>query len=283
MDGKGFSNAAKAVVTVCFLEFMTFFCLDRLLIALAVLFVGIIGLILLTAAQIRLENREQRHFIRNILTEYGKIVDEDNGDYKNRGLAFLESELEYSKTHSRLACNKNYLGIFLAAHYGNISDMDKCGGYIDMVSPEELKRDGEFGWLITYYSVKMEIAVKKGEYTAAKELYEKLCGEIDLEKYVNDPNLIKMRSEYLLICGDFEGALTEADRLEGKDIASRFAAFQCRFNALLNLGRLEEAEVLMENMRSSGVPDIMQPVFGEFEAAIKRKKGAMEQNKEKSI
>lgn len=283
MDGKGLSIAAKAVVTVCFLGFMTLFCLNRLLIALAVLLLGMIVFILLTALQIWLEKREQRHFIRNILPEYVKIVNKDKGDQKNRGLAFLESELEYSKTHSKLACNKNYLGILLAAHYGNLADMDKCGGYIDMVSPEELKRDGEFGWLITYYSVKMEIAVKKGEHTAAKELYDRLCGEIDVEKYVNDLNLIKMRSEYLLICGDFEGALAEADRLEGEDIFSRLAAFQCRFNALLNLGRFEEAEELMGNMRSSGLPDLILPVFGEFEAAIKRKKEAMEQNKEKSV
>lgn len=283
MGGKGLSIAAKAVVTVCFLGFMTLFCLNRLLIALAVLLLGMIGFILLTALQIRLENREQRHFIRNILPEYVKIVNEDKGNQKNRGLAFLESELEYSKTHSKLACNKNYLGILLAANYGNLADMDKCGGYIDMVSPEELKRDGEFGWLITYYSVKMEIAVKKGEHTAAKELYEQLCGEIDVEKYVNDLNLIKMRSEYLLICGDFEGALKEADRLEGEDIFSRLAAFQCRFNALLNLGRLEEAEELLGNMRSSGLPELISPVFVEFEAAIKRKKEAMEQNKEKSV
>ena len=92
-----------------------------------------------------------------------------------------------------------------------------------------------------------------------------------------------MRSEYLLITGDLEGALIEADRLEGKDIASRFAAFQCRFNALLNLGRIDEAEELVRNMRSSEVPVQMLPVLGEFEAAIKRKKEAMEQNKEKSI
>lgn len=283
MDGKGLSIAAKAVLTVCFLGFMIFYCLNRLLIALAVLFAGIIGFILLTALQIWLENREQRHFIRNILPEYGKIINEDQGDYKKRGLAFLEKELEYSQTHSRLACNKNYLGILLAAHHGSLEEMDKCAEYIDMVNPEELKLDGEFGWLITYYSVKMEIAVKKGEHTAAKELYEQLCGEMDMGKYVNDPNLIKMRSEYLLICGDFEGALAEADRLEGEDLASRFAAFQCRFNALLNLGRLEEAEELVRNMRSSEVPDQMLPVFGEFEAAIKRKKEAIQLNKEKSI
>ncbi|MGN0638812.1 MAG: hypothetical protein ACI4J0_10610 [Huintestinicola sp.] len=283
MDGKRLSAAAKAVVTVCFLGFMTFFCLGRLLIALAVLFVGIVGFILLTALQIRLENREQRHFIRNILTEYGKIINEDKGDYKKRGLAFLESELEYSRTHPRLACNKNYLGIFLAAHYGNLADMDKCGGYIDMVSPEELMRDGDIGWFIVFYSIKMDITVKKGEHTAAKELYEQLCGEIDMEKYRDDPNLIKMRSEYLLLCGDHEGALAEAERLGGEDLFSRFAAFQCRFNALLSLGRLEEAEELVRNMRSSEVPDQMLPVFGEFEAAIKHKKEAMQLNKEKSV
>lgn len=38
MDGKRLSAAAKAVVTGCFLGFMILFCLDRLLIALAVLF-----------------------------------------------------------------------------------------------------------------------------------------------------------------------------------------------------------------------------------------------------
>ncbi|MDY3791931.1 MAG: hypothetical protein SOZ56_05565 [Oscillospiraceae bacterium] len=109
MDGNGLSIAAKAVLTVCFLGFMIFYCLNRLLIALAVLFAGIIGFILLTALQIWLENREQRHFIRNILPEYGKIINEDQGDYKKRGLAFLEKELEYSQTHSRLACKKNIL------------------------------------------------------------------------------------------------------------------------------------------------------------------------------
>lgn len=280
MDGKGYSNGAKAVITVCFLGFMTFFCLDKLLIALAVLFAGVIGFILLTALQMRLENREQRHFIRNILTEYGKIVNEDKGNYKKRGQAFLESELEYSRNDLKFACNKNYLGILLAAHCENAANMDK---YIDMVSPDELKRDGEFGWLITYYSVRVDIAVKKGEHTAAKELYEQLCGEIDVEKYVNDLNLIKMRSEYLLICGDFEGALKEADRLEGEDIFSRLAAFQCRFNALLNLGRLEESEELIGNMRSSGLSDLISPEFGVLEAAIKRKKEAMELNRGEPI
>lgn len=277
------SKAAYLFLTFFFILFMILVCLEKYLPALAVLIVGLSGFIAFIAAGLRLLHKKERHFIRNILTEYGKIVKEDKGDYSKRGLAFLESELEYSRKNTEFACNKNYLGILLATHYAALGNMAKCDEYIDSVSPEELKRDEDISWFIIFYSVKMDIAVKKKKYTAAKELYERLCNEIDMGKYVNDPNLIKMRSEYLLLMGDFEGAIEEADRLGGEDLFSRFAAFQCRFNALLNLGRLEEAEKLIGNMRSSGLPDLMSPMFGEFEAAIKRKKEGMQLNRGESI
>ena len=192
------SKAAKVFLTVFFILFLLFLCLEMYLPALAALIIGIGGFIAFIAAGLRLAHKEERHFIRNIMPEYGKLC---QSDYSAAG-KFLESELEYSGKNTKFGCNKNYLGILLAAHFGNIRDMAKCSEYIDSVSLEELKRDGELDWLIVYYSAKMDIAMINGDHSLAKEQYERLCGEVDVSGVEHNMNMIKMRWSYLLLCGD---------------------------------------------------------------------------------
>ena len=262
------SKAAKVFLTVFFILFLLFLCLEMYLPALAALIIGIGGFIALIAAGLRLAHKEERHFIRNIMPEYVKLC---QSDY-SAAVKFLESELEYSRKNTKFGCNKNYLGILLAAHCGNARDMAKCSEYIDSVSPEELKRDGELDWLIVYYSVKMDIAMINGDHSLAKEQYERLCGEIEPSGFENNMNMIKMRSSYLLLCGNYEGALREADKFDSGGMVSRMTAFQCRLNALINLRRLDEAEELIEKTKCSDIGEILEPCFEQMKAAVERKR-----------
>lgn len=81
-----------------------------------------------------------------------------------------------------------------------------------------------------------------------------------------------MRSEYLLLCGDAEGALREADRIKGDDPGARMAAFQCRFNALIDLKRYDEAENELDKLMSSDEIFLKLVFMREFHDVIERKR-----------
>lgn len=81
-----------------------------------------------------------------------------------------------------------------------------------------------------------------------------------------------MRSEYLLLCGDSEGALSEADRINGDDAGARMAAFQCKFNALIDLKRYDEAENELDKLMSSDEIFSKLDFMREFHDVIERKR-----------
>lgn len=269
--GEKLIKAAKVFLTVCFVLFMALFCLGRYITALGVIFIGIAGFIFAEALHIIDENRLRKHFIANVLSESSRLVREDGGN-SVRVEKFLESELEYCQKDGRVSCNKNYLHILLASYCGTRGDIEKATEHIGLADCGELISNNETEWLPPYYLVRMNISVKLRENDKAKELFEELCTLIDPCRYENDANYIQMRSEYLILCGDFEGALREADRINGDDSWSRMAAFQCRFNALINLKKYDEAENELEKLASSDEMFSKLAFMREFHDMLERKK-----------
>lgn len=269
--GEKLDRAAKIFLTVCFILFMALVCLGRYITSLCVIFVGIAGFVFDVVLRIKDENRLREHFISNIVYESSRLVRDDGGN-SDRAVKFLESELEYCQRDSRISCNENYLHIFLASFLGTWGDIEQASEHIGLVIRDGLVCDDDRQWLLSYYLVLMNITVKRGENQRAKEIFEELGTVIDVSQYENDGNFVQMRSEYLLLCGDFEGALREIDRIKGDDPGARMAAFQCRFNALIGLKRYDEAENELDRLMSSDEIFSKLVFMGEFCDVIERKR-----------
>lgn len=264
-------RAGKTFLAVCFILFLVLYCLGRYITAVCVIFVGIVGFAFTVALRIKDENRLKKHFISNILCESSRLVREDGGN-SDRAEKYLENELEYCQKDRRISCNENYLHILLASFFGTSGDVDGASEHIGFVRSEELIKNNDEQWLLSYYFVRMNILLKLGENDKAKALFEELCTLIDASQWENDPNFVQMRAEYLILCGDFEEALREADRIKGGDAGSRMAAFQCRFNALINLKKYDEAENELERLASSDEMFSKLAFMREFRDTLERKK-----------
>ena len=269
--GEKLDRAAKIFLTVCFILFMVLFCLGRYITSLCVIFVGIAGFVFSVVLRIKDENRLREHFISNIVYESSRLVRDDGGN-SDRAVKFLESELEYCRKDSRISCNENYLHILLASFLGTRGDIEQASEHIGLVKCDGLICDDDRQWLLSYYLVLMNIALKRGENQRAKEIFQELWTVDGISQYENDANFVQMRSEYLLLCGDAEGALREADRIKGDDAGARMAAFQCRFNALIDLKRYDEAENELDKLMSSDEIFSKLGFMGEFHDTLERKK-----------
>ncbi len=269
--GEKLDRAEKIFLTVCFILFMVLFCLGRYITSLCVIFVGIAGFVFSVVLRIKDENRLREHFISNIVYESSRLVRDDGGN-SDRAVKFLESELEYCRKDSRISCNENYLHILLASFWGTRGDIEQASEHIGLVKCDGLICDDDRQWLLLYYLVLMNIALKRGENQRAKEIFQELWTVDGISQYENDANFVQMRSEYLLLCGDAEGALREAGRIKGDDPGARMAAFQCRFNALIDLKRYDEAENELDKLMSSDEIFSKLDFMGEFHDTLERKK-----------
>lgn len=114
--------------------------------------------------------------------------------------------------------------------------MDKCGGYIDMVSTEELKRDGVFERRITYYSVITEIAVKKGRAYITKNVKIILSGI-----FIIVIGVLILAAALLFSDEDFQPYVHKVMSLDGKPISG---------NAFV----IDEIEASLEGLANSIEP-----------------------------
>lgn len=187
--GEKLDRAAKIFLTVCFILFMVLFCLGRYITSLCVIFVGIAGFVIDVILRIKDENRLREHFISKIVYESSRLVREDGGN-SDRAVKFLESELKYCQRDSRISCNENYLHILLASFWGTWGDIEQASEHIGLVRRDGLVCDDDRQWLLSYYLVLMNIAVKRGENRRAKEIFE------ELERLTAYPNMKMM----LILC-----------------------------------------------------------------------------------
>lgn len=259
----------RNTAAVSFIVFMTLFCLGKILPALIIFGAGVTVCLVTFVMYVRVPDENTRFILA--LSEIAKL---EEGRCGCGDEALHIAEREYDCCAHRTDCREyaDRWAVILAGMYAQLGNMSRAEEYISLADINRIKagvckNDGLD--IISYFGTAFEIALKNGGRERAAELYKKLteCGDIcRLSKNVLYFNIkknyiSKLKSEYLLISGDFEGALKAAEEIESEDETMRLAAVSCKANALIYLKRFSEARELLKQVRETEMSEALGDDF----------------------